>query len=513
MTSHQLVAILDFGSQYTQLIARRVREQNVYCRILPWTCSGSELAELDPAGIIFSGGPASVGSNNAPTLKKEILDLPCPKLGICYGLQITAHTLGEKLSTGKSREYGRAKLEIKDGDCSLLAELPKQSMVWMSHGDSVESSENIESLASTEDCPVAVARVKEKNFWGLQFHPEVSHTEHGTKILQNFLFQCCHLKGDWQLGDVVRQSIDSVAEQVGDGSVLIGLSGGVDSSVTAAICQRAIGRRAHAVFVDNGLLRAGEREEVEKAFSGTDLDLRVIDAEDLFLRALAGVTDPEQKRKRIGHTFIDVFREEAQKVKDAHFLAQGTLYPDVIESAPPADGPSVTIKSHHNVGGLPEDLGFELVEPLREFFKDEVRVIGRLLDLPPKLVGRHPFPGPGLAVRIIGEITKARLELLRAADKILIEEIREAGLYDSIFQALAVLLPPMSVGVMGDGRTDEHVIAVRCVDSKDAMTADWTRIPHEVLARISSRITNEVAGVNRVVYDITSKPPATIEWE
>ena len=509
------ILILDFGSQYTQLIARRVREQSVYCEIHPHSLTLDEVQAWKPAGVILSGGPSSVLDPDAPGLAPEILELGVPILGICYGLQLLAHRLGGQVEPASDREYGRALLEIGGGH-PLFANLEagSQRRVWMSHGDRVvRLPPGFEVLATSESSPSAAVAHTEKPIFGLQFHPEVVHTEGGEQILANFVHGICGCSGSWTVEAFVGEAVEAVRAQVGEGRAVCGLSGGVDSAVAAALVHQALGDRLTCIFVDHGLLRQGEREEVERSFRGNlHVPLVTVDASERFLVALKGVTDPEAKRRTIGELFIDVFQEEARRIGRVDFLVQGTLYPDVIESVS-IRGPSATIKTHHNVGGLPEKMHLRLVEPLRELFKDECRRAGRILGLAETIVSRHPFPGPGLAVRIIGEVTQERLEALRRADAILIEEIRRAGVYDEIWQAFAVFLPIQSVGVMGDERTYENVIALRCVNSVDAMTADWSRLSPELLASVSSRITNEVEGINRVVYDISSKPPATIEWE
>ncbi len=514
MNSEETIAILDFGSQYGQLIARRVREHHVYSLLCRHDITCDELRKMNLKGIILSGGPASVYAPGAPQCDPNIMKLGVPILGICYGMQIGCNLLGAKVSVAHAREYGSTKLQLHSSD-ELLAHLSGEKVVWMSHGDQVnELPDDFRSLGSTGTCPFAVVRHKKVPFFAVQFHPEVTHTPCGTQIFRNFLYEICRCQGDWQMGNFIEHTCQKIRSQVGSRHVICGLSGGVDSSVVAALLHKAVGEQLTCIFVDNGLLRKGERDHVEATFRDHfHLDLRVVDWSRQFLSRLAGVTDPQQKRIIIGHEFIEAFVHAAHSIPGAQFLAQGTLYPDVIESGHKDGNPAANIKLHHNVGGLPEKLGFELVEPLRDLFKDEVRLLGEHLGLPENLVWRHPFPGPGLAVRIIGDITPARLEILRQADEILIEEITAAGLYRTISQALAVLLPISSVGVMGDDRSYENVIAIRAVETSDFMTADWSHIPYEVLARISSRIINEVRGVNRVVYDISSKPPATIEWE
>jgi GMP synthase (glutamine-hydrolysing) len=520
---HETIAILNFGSQYSQLIARRVREQSVYSKIYRPEVLAEELVKLNLKGIILSGGPASVYAEGAPRCDPEIFDLDVPVLGICYGMQLGCQVLGAKIIPAKSREYGRTNLSIIDRK-DLLANLPDSITAWASHGDQVDDVGNdFTRLATTQTCPFAAIRHKKKKFFGVQFHPEVSHTPKGPIILKNFLYDICGCSGDWKMSDFVAETVEAVRRRAGDAKVICGLSGGVDSSVTASLVHKAIGEKLICIFVDNGLLRKNECENVVSTFRNHfHIDLRVADWSKQFLTRLKGVTDPQQKRTIIGSEFIEAFKSQAKKIPNAKFLAQGTLYPDVIESGARASENSASkdstagaanIKLHHNVGGLPAELGFELIEPLRDLFKDEVRVVGEYLGLPEDVVWRHPFPGPGLAVRIIGEITPERLEILRAADEIVIDEIKSAGLYRKISQALAVLLPVSTVGVMGDERSYESVIAVRAVETVDFMTADFSRIPHEVLGTIANRIINEVRGVNRAVYDISSKPPATIEWE
>lgn len=508
-----MILILDFGSQYTQLIARRIRESHVYCEIHPYNIKLEEIKAMSPKGIILSGGPSTVHDKDAPIVDGRVFDLGLPVLGICYGMQLMTKLMGGEVAGSTKREYGRAQLHIDDFT-DLFSGLDDHHTVWMSHGDRIESlPSGFEPIGHTDNSPIAAMSNSKEKFYAIQFHPEVVHTPIGVTILRNFVYNICACKGDWTMSSFIETNCRDIKKKVGKKGVICGLSGGVDSAVTAVLIHKAIGDQLNCIFVDNGLLRKGEKEKVEEVFrKHYHINLSVVDAASRFLEKLKGVTDPEEKRKIIGNEFIYVFEEEADKIKDVSFLAQGTLYPDVIESVS-FKGPSATIKSHHNVGGLLEKMNLDLVEPMRELFKDEVRELGRELGMPEEIIGRQPFPGPGLAIRIIGEVTDERLNILREADVIVLEEIKAAGLYDSIWQSFAVLLPVQSVGVMGDERTYEDTIALRAVNSVDGMTADWVHLPYDLLGRISNRIINEVRGVNRVVYDISSKPPATIEWE
>lgn len=507
-----MILILDFGSQYTQLIARRVREAHVYCEIVPYNVDLTKYADHNIGGYILSGGPSSLSDPQAPRLDRSFFDVNKPILGICYGMQLLADRFGGRLVKSDSREYGRSTFKVAN-DGRLFAGFPEESQVWMSHGDSIDKlPEGFDVVGSTESLQIAAVANEKKHIYGLQFHPEVHHTSHGVTIIRNFLFDICGLEGDWTTESFIDESVRQIRERVADSKLILALSGGVDSSVAAMLLSKAIGDKLHAVFVDNGLLRKNEFADVSVMLGTLGIHLHTVDASRLFLDRLAGVEDPEQKRKIIGATFIDVFESEADRIGKIEYLAQGTLYPDVIESIS-FRGPSVTIKSHHNVGGLKSRMKLKLVEPLRELFKDEVRELGRSLGLPQQFIGRHPFPGPGLAVRILGDVTKERCDLLREVDAIYIEELHKNHIYDDIWQAFTVLLPVKAVGVMGDDRTYENVVALRAVTSVDGMTADWARVDYDILAHISNRIIREVKGVNRVTYDISSKPPATIEWE
>ncbi len=517
MTHPELILILDYGSQYTQLIARRVRELGVYSELHPYNISIEKIRALNPKGIILSGSPYSAYETGAPISTPEVFGLGIPILGVCYGLQLMAHQLGGEIDKAARREYGHAELIIDDASDlfeGFGANDSSKSNVWMSHGDHLTKlPTGFQSLAHTSNSPICAVKHPQKNIFGIQFHPEVVHTQNGTKVYWNFVYKICGCKGGWSATSFIQRAIADIELRVGRGKVICALSGGVDSSVAAVLLHKAIGDQLYCIHINNGLMRKGESESVVQTFRDSfHMNLDYVDASELFLNQLAGVTDPEKKRKIIGKLFIDVFEQEARKIGEVDFLCQGTLYPDVIESVS-FKGPSVTIKSHHNVGGLPEKMNLKLIEPFRELFKDEVRAVGTELGLSDELIWRHPFPGPGLAVRVLGEITEERLNLLRDADAIFVQEINRAGLYRAIWQGFVVLLPVRSVGVMGDGRTYEYTVALRAVGSVDGMTADWFRMPHEVLAVISSRITNEVRGINRVVYDISSKPPATIEWE
>lgn len=513
MSIRETIAVLDFGSQYTQLIARRIRESKVYCKILPYNAPMEELKAIKPKGLILSGGPSSVYDPDAPQASLKILEMGVPVFGICYGMQWMSHQLDGEVVQADRHEYGRAELEVLN-DTDLFYGIKPNTTVWMSHGDHIiQLPEDFEVIAQTSNSPVAAMRNKQKKWYGVQFHPEVVHTPEGVTLLKNFLYRICECSPSWIMESFIKDSITQIKKQVGQDKVVCALSGGVDSSVAAVLVHRAIGDQLTCIFVNNGLLRKGEAERVINTFQDHfKINLRYAEAQDSFLSKLSGVVDPEEKRKIIGHEFIRTFEAEAKKIGQVKFLAQGTLYPDVIESVS-VKGPSAVIKSHHNVGGLPEKMQLKLVEPLRELFKDEVRLLGKKLALPDEIIWQQPFPGPGLAVRIIDEVTSERLEILREADAIVTEEIKRANLYRQIWQSFAVLLPVKSVGVMGDERTYDNVIALRAVNSSDGMTADWVHLPYKLLNRIANRIINEVVGVNRVVYDITSKPPGTIEWE
>ncbi len=512
--AHQTLIVLDFGSQFTQLIARRLRELSVYSEILPYNTPLETIRARRPVGIILSGGPKSVSEIDAPRCDPGVLDLGVPTLGICYGMQLMTDLLGGGVDSAPHREFGHALVRVSEGAAPrLLRDVPSELRVWASHGDFVSAAPSgFAVVATSSNAPVAAMEAPERGYYALLFHPEVAHTEHGKEILRNFAFDVCGCTGDWTITSFIDESTNRIRQEARDGRVVCALSGGVDSTVAATLIHRAIGDRLQCIFVDNGLLRLNEATQVVERYRKLQLPVHFVDAADLFLKRLAGIVDPEHKRKIIGATFIDVFEAEAHKLGHFDYLAQGTLYPDVIESVS-VRGPSATIKSHHNVGGLPERMRFKLIEPLRELFKDEVRAVGRDLGLDREFLIRQPFPGPGLAVRLLGELTRERLELLRRADAIVADEMRRSGWYERLWQSFAVLLPVQSVGVMGDARTYEFTVAIRAVESLDGMTADWARLPHELLATVSSRIVNEVKGINRVVYDISSKPPSTIEWE
>ena len=510
---HETIIILDFGSQYSQLIARKIREIKVFSEIHPFNVSLDILKNEKIKGVILSGGPFSIYEKNAPKISKDILDMDIPILGICYGLQLLMHLNNGKVNPADKKEYGRAQLQI-NSQSKIFEGIPDNSTVWMSHGDKVDGiPAEFQTIAQTSNSPFAAVHHKTKPIWGIQFHPEVTHTIHGKKMLENFCFNICQCKGDWSSLSFIDESIKSIKQTVGNQKVICGLSGGVDSSVTAVLLHKAIGAQLHCIFVDTGLLRLKEAELVEKIFKKYfHISLTIVNKSELFLNKLMNINDPEKKRKIIGNLFIKIFEEESKKLGNFKYLAQGTLYPDVIESIS-FKGPSATIKSHHNVGGLPEKMNFELLEPLRELFKDEVRNVGREMDMPEDIIGRHPFPGPGLAVRILGNITEDRVEVLQKADDIYISELKKNNQYDKIWQAFAILLPVQTVGVMGDERTYENALVLRAVTSTDGMTANWYPMPYDLLGHISNRIINEVTGINRVVYDTSSKPPATIEWE
>ncbi|MBN1467243.1 MAG: glutamine-hydrolyzing GMP synthase [Fusobacteriaceae bacterium] len=507
------IVILDFGSQYNQLIARRIREMGVYAEIVPYFVELDKIKAMEPAGIILSGGPSSVYAEEAPTVSPEIYDLGIPVLGICYGMQLTTQLFGGKVESAGKKEFGKAELALDSLNNLLFDEVPNNSQAWMSHGDHVTTlAEGFSQIAHTDSCIAAMAH-ETKAIYGVQFHPEVTHSVYGTQILRNFVFKIAKAEQNWSMGNYIEATIKDIKEKVGDKKVILALSGGVDSSVAAVLIHKAIGDQLNCFFVDTGLMRKDEAKKVMSTYGEHfKMNIECVNAEERFLTKLNGVSDPEQKRKIIGHEFIEIFNEEASKFRDASFLAQGTIYPDVIESQS-IKGPSATIKSHHNVGGLPEDMKFELLEPLRELFKDEVRKVGRELGIPNHMIDRHPFPGPGLGIRILGEVTKEKADILREADDIFIEELRKEGLYDKVSQAFVVLLPVKSVGVMGDERTYEYTAVLRSADTTDFMTATWSHLPYDFLGRVSNRIINEVKGINRLTYDISSKPPATIEWE
>lgn len=513
MQTNEKIIILDFGSQYTQIIARKIREIGVYAEIFPYSISESDLQSLNPSGLILSGGPTSVFADNAPIPSFDVFNQGVPVLGICYGLQLISFKLGGSVDKAAKREFGRAKLVVDTEDL-LLADIKPDSVVWMSHGDSLTKlPDGFQTIAHTDNAPICVIRNIDKRIWGVQFHPEVHHTEEGIKILENFVRKICNCTSNWTTHSFIEQQVEKIRREVGNSEVICALSGGVDSTVLAVLLHKAIGNQLKCIHIDTGLMRWNESNKLMKLFEDNfNMKIELIDGSETFLSRLDGVSDPEQKRKIIGKAFIDLFEVAAKNHNQAKWLAQGTLYPDVIESVS-VKGPSVVIKSHHNVGGLPEKMGLKLLEPFRELFKDEVRAVGRELNVPDWFVNRHPFPGPGLGIRVLGEITKDKVKVLQRADAIYIEEIRAAGLYDEIWQAFAVLLPVYSVGVMGDERTYENTCALRAVTSVDGMTADWYHLPYDLLAKISNRIINEVRGINRVVYDITSKPPGTIEWE
>ena len=515
MQTQEQIIVLDFGSQYSQLIARRIRECQVYSQVLPFSTPLERIRELAPKGIILSGGPCSVYEPGAPQVDPALFDLGLPVLGICYGMQLMVQTLGGKVGPGVAREYGRAELRVTDPSCALFRNVPSPSVMWMSHGDKVLATPpGTRTVAVTDNTEFAAVQIGDRPLFGIQFHPEVVHSPHGATLIANFCRGVCACRGDWSMASFIETQTAAIRETVGDANVILGLSGGVDSSVAAALIHRAIGKQLTCIFVDNGLLRKDEAKRVQRLFADNfDMKLRFVDASQTFMDKLAGVDEPEAKRKVIGHTFIDVFADTARSIPNVTFLAQGTTYPDVIESVPINGNPAAMIKSHHNVGGLPPDLQFKLLEPLSRLFKDEVRQVGRLLGLPEDVVMRQPFPGPGLGVRCLGAVDKEKLDILREADDIFVDEIKAAGLYYKLWQAFCVFLPVRSVGVMGDQRTYDYVIALRVVASSDGMTADWVNLPEDLLRRVSARIVNEVRGVNRVVLDVTSKPPGTIEWE